>query len=126
MKVNVKDSEKIKEMLDEIQRRTTERNMSPFIIKDVSELAERKLDSLNIPKKERAGAKVFYGYEKFPKAYKYIANGTLFTLERMSSGWFMTCLKRDNCMWENNRLELTETQKKIVMDNAVASAEKFF
>jgi len=52
--------------------------------------AESKLDKLGIPKAERAGAKLIaQSGSVLPNAYRYTARGTVITLLRRSSGWYL-------------------------------------
>ena len=84
-------------------------------IERVANRAERELESLGIPKAERAGA--VYSAEsggQLAKAYKYKATGTWIELTRRGAGWYLTDASgttfypgpRGNTSW----LRLTEKQ----------------
>ena len=60
-------------------------------IERVANRAERELENLGIPKKDRAGA-IFAAASggELAKAYKYKASGTRVEITRRTSGWYLT------------------------------------
>ena len=123
MKINVTDSDRIAAALAKVQKRAQVRTLHRINVLQAAERAEMKLEALKIPKKDRYGTVAYYGYEKFPSAYKWTPEGTLVTLFRFTTGWFLIDVERDDCKGRNH-LDLTERQKDIITERALADAVK--
>lgn len=99
MKVNLENTEKIEEILREIEKKCTAR-----IFGGVSEIRERISDLENtfpyreLPKNAWVGCTVTMRADggRFPNAYKYRPETTIIKLERTTTGWFMTDCVRGN------------------------------
>lgn len=95
MKINVNNKEKIEAALNETQSRAKARTIS---YEDILETIEHIEEKLNISKKAMVGviAHVSLYCEHFAGSYKGVPMGTEFTIQRFSSGWFLTKVDRYN------------------------------
>jgi len=87
----------------------------------IAQEAEKKLDQLLIPKKNRAGAiATKTSGRKVPRAYKYHRVATYVKLVRGSQEWFLTFVAKVNVFPDNPGrnllLTLTQEQDKIAIE----------
>lgn len=117
MKVKVTDEQKVKALLDEVQKKSQVRTLT---FEDINYFAKKAEEKLNvIPAKCRKGAVYHAGNcGKFPNAYKYVPYGTLVSLERGNRDWFITACYRGSCNG-NNWMNITEEQKKRIAEKAI-------
>ncbi len=98
MKINVKNTEKINIALDDMQSRARVRLTTAIDVSETIKIIEDRLIVLRVPKKAWVGIKITNRMlEQFPGAYKGHPESTHFTVERFSSGWFLTSTERDWC-----------------------------
>ena len=97
MKINVNDIEKVKKAIDEREGKARSRTFDPQEIPKIIKEAEKKLVSLEIPKKYWKGCTIFCEPESVPNSYKYSAEGTFVNIVRYSTGWFVTGAGRNWC-----------------------------
>lgn len=118
MKIAIKENnaEKIQAAIDEVQKRTTARNITAADVFDAVETIEKKLD---IPKKSMLGiiACVDVNAQNFPNAYKYVPESTMFQIEKFTSGWFLTDVYRERTRTAGHdfRLGLPEEAKAAII-----------
>jgi hypothetical protein len=119
MKVNVKDKEKVQEVLDYAQRRSKKRTVTVRNIDLMIADLEENL-AVMLPKALWKGLRfrLNYNAQKFPNAYKWMPEATIVYLERFASGWFVTNAQRSYC--ENSKVillnEFSETQKEKILE----------
>lgn len=118
MKININNKEKIEAALNEVQSRAKARTIS---YEDILETIEHIEEKLNISKKAMVGviARVSLYCEHFAGSYKGVPMGTEFTIQRFSSGWFLTGVSRENIEHVRKyRLTLSESAKAAILENA--------
>ena len=118
MKININNKEKIEAALNEVQSRTKARTIS---YEDILETIEHIEEKLNISKKAMVGviARVSVQCQHFPANYNGQPMGTEFTIQRFSSGWFLTGVSRENIEHVRKyRLTLSESAKAAILENA--------
>ena len=125
MKIGVQEAWKISAILQEVQSRAKERTLSAEEIGYAAEKAESRLDKAGLPACHRKGVRVELGHHKLPNSYKWRAAGTMATLERGRSRWYVVELKRDVCNYGRNRMILSDAQKEIIAMAAVAAVENW-
>ena len=117
MKVKVTDEQKVKTLLNEVQKKSQVRTLTFEDINWLAKTAEEKLSVISA--KYRKGAVYHAGNcGKFPNAYKYVPYGTLVNLERGSRDWFIISCSRGDCRGDN-WMHITDEQKKQIADNAI-------
>jgi len=91
MRINLKDTDAVRAALAAVNGRAERHAYTlPSEIAAVAYDAERALARLNLSKSARRGARyVSQSSGNLPKAYKYNAIGTVVTLERGATAWFM-------------------------------------
>ena len=98
MKVNIKNTEKIKAALAAAQPRARERLASVHDVRKAVEQIEARLKCLQVPKKAWLGIRIIdQRLERFAGAYKWLPEATHFTVERFTTGWFLVDAKRSGC-----------------------------
>ena len=126
MKINVRAGLKIEKLLAEVQSRARERTITPRTVWEVAANVEAKLAALDIPKSKRAGVEVEYGrYSDFPNRYKYTPYATCIRLRRGAANWYLSECARIDCRGRNH-IYLTDEQKKIVTQNALRDAARYY
>lgn len=120
MKINLADTEAVRAALAAVNGRATAHAYTlPSQIAAVADYAEGTLARLAVPKAERKGARyVSQSGSKLPNSYKYKATGTVITLERGASGWFLVDVAACD-IWPGKepfqRLTLTQDQDAIAI-----------
>lgn len=120
MKIIIKDSNrnKLQSELEKIQKRTSARNID---VNDLFKMIEEIESNLGIPKNKMVGiiANVDYNAQAFPNAYKYTPESTHVSIERTSSGWALTQIKRNRCRSPKSRyiIDLTDDAKKALIES---------
>jgi hypothetical protein len=91
MRINLKDTDAVRAALAAVNGKAERHAYTlPSEIAAVADDAERQLARLDVPKAARKGARyVSQSGQGLPKAYKYSAIGTVVTLERGASAWFL-------------------------------------
>ncbi len=91
MRINLKDTDAVRAALAAVNGKAERHAYTlPSEIAAVADDAERQLARLDVPKAARKGARyVSQSGHGLPKAYKYRATGTVATLERGASAWFL-------------------------------------
>ena len=120
MKINLNDHKKVYEALETANKGAKVRTLNWNQVADYAKESEQRLASACIPLKDRIGARAVIGYEKFPNAYYKHGSpfGTIATLERGKSTWFLVGVSRTFCDGRN-KLYLTDRQKEIIAKKAV-------
>ena len=95
MKINVNHTDKLQAAIDEVQKGCTTRKISPWDIQHAVEEIERHLTTI-LPKGAWVGLlfQCDVNSDSRASSWKHISCSTQFTLERTSSGWFVTRLDR--------------------------------
>ena len=111
-------------MLDEVQKRSRERTINAIDIEWLARRAEEKMADAGIPISKRPGAKASWGYRPRPaNAYKFVLVGTVVTLQRNTTGWFVEDCARRNCEGTSrNCIQFTSEQEDIINANALRKA----
>ena len=99
MKINVSHTEKIEKQFEEVQKNCYVRKIDcpAETVQSTVRQVEEKLEAMHIPKKAWKGITATRYPEAVPASYKYLAMGTGFRIERFSSGWFLTVVRRFAC-----------------------------
>lgn len=97
IRIDKKNGQKFIKAIDEAEGRATSRLLETYRLFDAVEDAEEKLYSMKIPQKARLGCTVFIEPEALPNSYKYGGQGTFASVQRYSTGWFLTGVRRDYC-----------------------------
>lgn len=119
MNINIKNQEKIANVLTEVQKRSTARNID---LNDInSEIADlEKFLEDRMLKKNWVGLsyKINAHAQVFPGAYNGRPEATIFEIERKASGWFITDIRRDTCIEQRRVMtsNLSEEQMKNIVD----------
>ena len=106
MKINIKDAVKLTTAIVGAEGpRCTARTVSATDVAETAANIERRLLTL-LPKKDWAGLRFVCDphAQSFPGAYKGTPMSTGFTLERTSSGWFVTSVCRGVCHGPTSRI----------------------
>lgn len=117
MKIRVNDEQKVNELLNKIQARSTARNLEWKDIMYFARKAEEKLNML--AKADRKGA-IYNGGNcgQFPNAYQYTPQGTRVKIQRGSSDWFIIDCFRGDCRG-NDWIDISDEQKKLIAEKAI-------
>ena len=88
---------KIKDALEKVNGKATAHTFTSFTqIQRLVEIAEKQLETLNLPKKHWTGARFeATSGEPVPKKYKYQRIATRVVLERGANHWFLIWAGRD-------------------------------
>lgn len=85
----------------------------------IAEAAEKRLESLGIPKKDRAGATLYFQPEgPSASSYKYPQGATTVRIARRSGGWYVDSIVRDSVFPkspERRELKLTAQQDMLAV-----------
>jgi hypothetical protein len=103
-------SAKLQTVLDEVQKRTTARNIS---VMDICEAIYKIDQRISIPKKYKKGVWFWYdcNAQTFPGAYKYTPESTAFKATFNGSEWIIEAVFRAVCTNKTCKVELTEEAK---------------
>lgn len=112
MKINVKDKEKIEKAIQEIEGRATARTLTYEDVEYWMEKLEEWVSSL-MPKAYWKGLRAVVDdhAQNFPASYKYEPLSTVFTVERFSTGWFITNICRERTAGEGKEIQIKTTEK---------------
>jgi hypothetical protein len=119
MKINVTNTEKIQQEIDNVQADCRQRTINAQQVEMYAKMLEERLEVRGIPKKLRVGFRFWVNpnAQNFPNAYKWVPMSTNFMLERFPSGWFVMAIMREYC--SNKRISLksvlTEEQKEAII-----------
>lgn len=118
MKINIKDKEKVDNVLGTVNARV--RNATHYTVETMVDRIERGLERKGLPKKYWTGLTFLCNpnAERFPNAYKGVPMATYFTVERYPSGWFLVGVERRECKTEAITLVsgLSDEQKRGVLN----------
>jgi len=89
-----KNMEKIESILNDVQKRTRERNIS---IGNIMNAIKNVEEFYKIPKKYMTGLVISCDCwaDTYPNAYRYTPYSTQFSIEYRKSGWFVYDIRRD-------------------------------
>jgi hypothetical protein len=127
MRINLNDTDAVRAALAAVNGKAERHAYTlPSEIAAVADDAERALARLDVPKAARKGARyVSQSSGNLPNAYKYKATGTVITLERGATAWFLVDVAACD-IWPGKapiyRLTLTPDQDAA----AVASLRKAY
>ncbi len=118
-KVAEKNREDIVAVIDEVEGNSSINLMSYTKVTEIAQYAEKKLEKLEVPIKERVGAE-FYFCPQGPSAmsYKYGQGATDVRMIRKSTGWFVVEINRTKVYPKkkaSNTLIVTAKQKEIAI-----------
>jgi hypothetical protein len=127
MKINVNDTKKISAALEAVNGRATAHTLTSCDVWALAERAEKDLQSRGVSKKAMKGTRVTYTPAGPGKAYarkaRYVVS-TLVTIERGSSGWFLTEAER-NEIWADSPerlvIHVTAEARQAIMARAFAN-----
>ena len=121
--INEKNVERIRKELDEGQKRCTARLINPEQVFEAVKLIEEHRLKFGILKKNMEGVSVRVNLyqERYPKAYKYTPEGTVFEIEFIKGKYRLGYVCRDYCDGSSEKrfeFELTDEAKKDVLKYA--------
>lgn len=120
MKINIADTDAVRAALAAVNGKAERHAYTlPSEIASVADDAERTLARLDVPKAARKGARYMsQSSGNLPNAYKYAARGTVVTLARGASAWFLVDVEAC-AIWPGHapiqRLTLTQDQDAIAV-----------
>ena len=120
IKIDSKNVDKITAALDAVQGKANARTLFAGSVSDLADLAERRLDRLDIPKKYREGARAVFFEADLPGAYKYKAETTRIIVERGKTAWYLVDVSRILIYPKQkgrNHLILADQQLKVIMSS---------
>lgn len=122
IKITAESHAEIKEALDRTQGRRTSFVMVPEDVFAYASKAEKHLEALGIPQKNRPGAKASFSV-KGPqaKSYKYSASVTSVDMVRRGKEWYLTIACTSSvspCSKARREMMLTDEQKEIATREA--------
>ena len=118
MKIKINDGKvaEINEAFSAINGKAVTHTASHHEVFKLAEVMEAKLESLGIPKKDRAGAKASgMSGGDVPSAYKWTRAVTRYSIERKSSDWFLVEAKRIDIYGSASAPRLSVSQKQNVI-----------
>lgn len=97
LKITAENASAIESALREVNGKATSHTFTKYReIELIAHAAEKKLESLGIPKAIRNGAwAIQESGEILPARYKYQATTTKVCLDRKSNGWYLTRIEQD-------------------------------
>ena len=122
MKINVTQTQKIEEIITEIEGKARSRLFDLTSIGEIIESAKLQLKKLDIPKKLWVGCTVNCYPAKVANSYRGYAEGTAIDIIKYPSGWFLTYVGRiqcGQCSYGQNAqstLQLSPNAKKALKD----------
>lgn len=118
MKINVRDKEKVDNVLGKVNERV--RNATHDDVMNLVTRIEKYLERKGLLKKYWTGLKFRCNPnpERFPTAYRGIPMATYFIVERYPSGWFIVGVERRECKTDCMTLVsgLSDEQQQGVLD----------
>ena len=120
MKINTNNESAVVTAISEVEGKAKARLLYFSDITSAVKSAEKKLESLSIPKNARSGCRVHIYPERVPNKYFGIPEGTFAALERGSRDWFLVTVWRGpsgSCSYGGGRsplLELSESAKNAI------------
>ena len=97
MKINLKDIERVKETVKEVEKGCRARCLDLDRLQKAAVQAEEKLEILGVPKKNRKGCIVEMEPEKVANSYRGVPEGTFATIQRGSQeDWFLVDVRRES------------------------------
>lgn len=116
MKININNEVKIKEVLSNVQKRTSAREISySTIVDDLASVEQR----LGVAKKYLKGVKVNIDHcaQSFAGAYKGTPESTHFTAIHNGRNWVVTSISREACRGATSRylVELSDVTKNAII-----------
>ena len=118
MKIKISDGKvaEINEAFSAIKGKAVTHTASHHEIFELAAAMEAKLESLGIPKKDRAGATATgCSGGNVPSAYKWTRTVTRYKIERKSSDWFLVDAARIDIYGNASAQRLSVTQKQNVI-----------
>jgi len=94
MKINILNTEKLREALDVAQEGLTARTAEIQQVITAVNAGIKKLTELGIPKQHQTDSMIIMHPPTVPNSYKYPAEGTRVIAKRFRSGWFVTSIAR--------------------------------
>lgn len=94
MKVNLNNIEKLTAAIDAAQGKCRIRLLDVDDLDFAVEHAEFCLTEAGIPKKAWKGVTVFVNFHTVSMSYQFPPEGTVATIQRFASGWFVTAISR--------------------------------
>lgn len=121
--INKGNAEKIKKALDDAQKRCSVRLVQTEQVFETVAKMEEYRKKYGILKKNMEGVTVRINLyqDRFPTAYKYTPEGTVFHLIFKGGKWRLYVVYRDTCEGNMNKrytITLTDDAKKDVLSNA--------
>ena len=95
--IALKNEDKVQRELDAVQARARTRFLSYSDLVRATQDAEKRLEAMAVPVKERAGAEVLVDPHRVPGSYRGAAEGTSAVLRRTQSGWSVVRIERTRC-----------------------------
>lgn len=93
IKIAASSLEKIKALVASMHGKSTAHTFSAEDILVLAATAERKLEAFGLTKAEMVGARIsFYSGDEVPNSYKWTREGSVISIERRSTGWFIMAL----------------------------------
>jgi hypothetical protein len=126
MRINLKNTDKIRSTLAEVNGRALAHTLQWYHVKDAADEAEKQLEKSGIAKKDRKGAVLVHTPAGPGKAYarkgRWVAT-TQITLERGAASWFLTGAKKVE-QWSDSPelfdIHISEYQAQIIREKAMA------
>lgn len=99
MKININDSEKLEKAIEEAEGRAKARLIDAYEIQRAADYIDHFLED-RLYKKDQKGIEfhVDIHAQSFPSSYRGIPESTHFWLKKCSTGWFVTDIRRCNCL----------------------------
>lgn len=120
MPIKLSDEARISDLLSAVNGHSRSHTYTAaYQLRAIALDAEKRLEELGIPKKDRIGAVIVsQSGSKLPSAYKYTATTTTVCLKRRSSEWYLVEAYRSS-LWPreapDNDLKLTPKQDAIAI-----------
>lgn len=115
MRINTNNTAKIAAALDKVQRGYHARCLTPDMVKDAATAASEHLVQL-LPCKYWRGFVVEYDPWCVPGAYKYGAEGTIISMTRGATSWFVTGIWRGPVATRPHGLKPNELRFSVPQD----------
>lgn len=120
MKINVKNTDKLRAAIEKVEGRATVRCVTIEDIQLSIETIEKRLsEGFNVYKKNWVGMSFALDphSQRFANAYKYTPESTQVTIARCASGWFVTSVRRCAC-WENREIVPLSNTENLIREHA--------
>lgn len=121
--INENNVQKIKTVLDNVQKRCTVRLIQPEQVFEAAAKMEEHRQKIGVLKKNMEGVtvKVNLYQDRFPSAYKYVPEGTVFHMIFRGGKWRLYAVYRDICEGSEKKryqVKLTDDAKNDVLKHA--------